>query len=94
MGWLALAATAGWEGTATVQVGLPMLTLNLLRSHIFSSYLNFFRIFYRRFQKQDISVGGPDPERHVFGPRGSGSVGQRYGSRSFLFFIKMLSGLK
>ncbi len=44
------------------------------------------------------SDGDPDPEPnpHVFGPRASGSLSQRYwsGSESFLFPIKMLSGLK
>jgi hypothetical protein len=29
------------------------------------------------------SVGDPDP--HVFGPPGSGSTGQKYGSGSFIF---------
>ncbi len=38
------------------------------------------------------SVGDPDP--HVFGPPGSGSISQRYGSGSFSFLIKVLSGLK
>ncbi len=40
------------------------------------------------------SIGHPDPD--VFGPPGSGSIGQRYGfgSGSFLFIIKVLSGLK
>ncbi len=42
------------------------------------------------------SVGDPDPDLHpqdlhVFGPLGSGSISQRYGSGSFPFLIKMLS---
>ncbi len=41
---------------------------------------------------QYCSVGDPDP--HVFGPSGSGSIAQRYGSGSFPFHIKVLSGLK
>ena len=28
----------------------------------------------------DTSVGDPDPVPHVFGPPGSGSIRQRYGS--------------
>ncbi len=42
-------------------------------------------------------VGGWDPEDpHVFGPPRSGSISQRYGSRSgsFSFLIDVLSGLK
>ncbi len=40
------------------------------------------------------SVGDPDlePDSHVFGP--PGSISQRYGSGSFSFLIKVLSGLK
>jgi hypothetical protein len=42
------------------------------------------------------SVGDPDP--HVFGPSGSGSIIQRYGfgsgSRSFSFLKNVLSGVK
>ncbi len=40
------------------------------------------------------SVGDPDP--HVFGPPGSGTISQRYGSGSgsIPFLIKVLSGLK
>jgi hypothetical protein len=42
-----------------------------------------------------ISVGDPDPQDpHVFGPPGSGSTRQRYGSGSFPFPINALSGLK
>jgi hypothetical protein len=41
------------------------------------------------------SVGNPDPQDpHVFGPPGSGSISQRYGSGSFPFLIKVLNGLK
>jgi hypothetical protein len=41
------------------------------------------------------SVGDPDPQDpHVFGPPGSGSISQRYGSGSFPFLIKVLIGLK
>ncbi len=38
----------------------------------------------------------PDLDSEVFGPSGSGSVSQRYGSgsRSFPFLLKVLSGLK
>jgi hypothetical protein len=42
------------------------------------------------------SVGDPDPQDpHVFGPPGSGSISQRYGSGSgsFFFLIKVLSGI-
>jgi hypothetical protein len=42
-----------------------------------------------------VSVGDPDPQDlHVFGPPGSGSISQRYGSGSIAFLIKVLSGLK
>ncbi len=39
-------------------------------------------------------VGDPDPEPdphdpHIFGPAGSGSISQRYGSGSFPFLIKV-----
>ncbi len=37
------------------------------------------------------SVGETDPDPHVFGPPGTGSVSQRFGSGSFPFFIKVLS---
>jgi hypothetical protein len=42
------------------------------------------------------TVGDPDPalNPHVFGPPGSEPVSQRYGSGSFPFLIKVLSGLK
>jgi hypothetical protein len=36
----------------------------------------------------------PEPDPHVSGPSGSGSISQRYGSGSFPFLIKVLSGLK
>jgi hypothetical protein len=39
------------------------------------------------------SVGDPDPEPHVFGPPGSGSISHRRGSGSFIL-INVLSGLK
>jgi hypothetical protein len=39
------------------------------------------------------SVEDPEPHPHVFGPPGSGSISQRYGSGSFPFLIKVLSGL-
>jgi hypothetical protein len=44
------------------------------------------------------SVGDQDPELdpqdpHVFGPLGSGSIIQKYGSGSFPFLIKVLSGI-
>jgi hypothetical protein len=45
----------------------------------------------------NIIVGDPDPDSQdplVFEPPGSGSVSQRYRSGSFLFLIKVLSGLK
>jgi hypothetical protein len=38
------------------------------------------------------SAGDPDP--HVFGPPGSGSIGRMSGSGSFPFPINVLSGLK
>ncbi len=40
------------------------------------------------------SVGEVDPDQHVFGPPGSGSVSQRFGSGSIPFLIRVLSGLK
>ncbi len=41
------------------------------------------------------NVGDPDPQKpHVFGPPGSGSITQMYGSGSFPFLINVLSGLK
>jgi hypothetical protein len=43
-------------------------------------------------------LGDPDPDPHVLGPPGSGSISQRggsgSGSGSFLFLINVLSGLK
>jgi hypothetical protein len=45
----------------------------------------------------EISAGDPDPEDpHVFGPPGSGSISQKYGSDSgsFPFLKKVLKGLK
>jgi hypothetical protein len=45
--------------------------------------------------RKKSSGGDPDPEDpHDFGPPGSGTVKQRYGSGSFPFLIKVLSGLK
>jgi hypothetical protein len=51
--------------------------------------------------KVKFSVWDPDPQDpHVFGPPGSESISQRYGSGSrsgsgpFLFLINVLSGLK
>jgi hypothetical protein len=48
-------------------------------------------------KKKPISQYG-DPDPHVFGPPGSGSISQRYGygssSGSFFFLINVLSGLK
>jgi hypothetical protein len=38
------------------------------------------------------SVGDPVPD--VFGPPGSGSISQRYGSGSYPFLIQVLNGLK
>jgi hypothetical protein len=38
------------------------------------------------------SVWDPDPD--VFGPPGSGSISQRFGSGSFPFLIQVLNGLK
>jgi hypothetical protein len=42
-----------------------------------------------------ISVGDRDldPDPHVFGPSGSGSISQRYGSGSFPFLINVFSVL-
>ncbi len=41
------------------------------------------------------SVEDPEPQGpHVFGPTGSETISQRYGSGSFRFLIKVLSGLK
>jgi hypothetical protein len=40
------------------------------------------------------SVGDPDPDPHVFGPPRTRSISQRSGSRSFLFLMNVLSGLK
>ncbi len=53
----------------------------------------------RAEQVQAHSVGSsvvdPDPQDpHVFGPPGSGSISQRYGSGSFSFLVNVLSGLK
>jgi hypothetical protein len=46
----------------------------------------------------ESSVGNPDPEPdpdpHVFVPHGCGFLSQRYGSGSFPFHIRVLSGLK
>jgi hypothetical protein len=45
-----------------------------------------------------FNVGDPDQDHHVFGPPGSGSISQRYGSGSgsgsFPYLIMVLSGLK
>jgi hypothetical protein len=43
------------------------------------------------------SIGDPEPDPqdpHVFGPPGSGTISQSYGSGSFPFLIRVLSGLK
>ncbi len=62
-----------------------------------------FLKLYLIFSNMTASVGDPDPEPdpqdlHVFWPSGSGSISQRYGSRSgsgsFPFLINVLSGLK
>ncbi len=37
-------------------------------------------------QKSSVADPDPNPEPHVFGPPGSGSTGQRYGSGSRLFY--------
>ncbi len=59
------------------------------------------KIGFSIFLSVKPSVGDPDPEpepqdQHVFGPPGSGSIGQRYGSgsESFPCLIKVLSVLK
>ncbi len=57
----------------------------------------WFSILQKNQQKiASPSVG--DPDSHVFGPPGSGSISRRYGygfgSGSFPFLIKVLSGLK
>ncbi len=39
-------------------------------------------------------VGDPEPDPHVFGPPGSGSISESGGSRSFPLLINVLSGLK
>jgi hypothetical protein len=45
--------------------------------------------------EQDPDPVDPDPQDpHGFKPPGSGSISQRYGSGSFPFLIKLLSGLK
>jgi hypothetical protein len=41
--------------------------------------------FYMLFKILEISVADPDPDPHVFGPPGSGSTSQRYGSGSGSF---------
>jgi hypothetical protein len=52
------------------------------------------------FDTINTSVGDPDPEPdpHVFGPPGSGSISQRcgsgFGSGSFPFIINLLSEMK
>ncbi len=56
-------------------------------------------LFLEKLLGQLISVGDPEPnpqDPHVFGPHGSGSISQRYGSGSgsSLFLINVLSGLK
>jgi hypothetical protein len=54
-------------------------------------------LFLEELLGQLISVRDPDPEPdpHVFGPSGSGSISQRYGSGVWIlpFFINVLSGL-
>ncbi len=46
----------------------------------------------------EVRVRGSVPDPHLFGPPGSGSISQRYGtgfrSGSFSFLIKVLRGLK
>jgi hypothetical protein len=53
------------------------------------------RGLHRDFHLVLVSVGDPE-DPHVFGPPGSGSTSQLYGSGfgSFPFLIKVLSGLK
>ncbi len=73
----------------------------------YMQFLNFFLFLWITFDLLDpyldpqhcfatllTSVGDPDPD--VFGPPGSASISQRYGfgSGSFPFLIKVLSGLK
>jgi hypothetical protein len=57
-----------------------------------------FKPIFEMFQMKESSVGNPDPEPdpHVFGTPGSGSICQRCGSGSgsFPFLINVLSGLK
>ncbi len=54
----------------------------------------------KKIDDHKSSVGDPDPEpdSHVFGPTGSGSISQRYESGScsgsFTFLINVLSRLK
>jgi hypothetical protein len=46
----------------------------------------------------DVVDPDPEPDPHVFGPPGSGSISQRYGSGygsgSYPFLLNVLSGLK
>ncbi len=59
----------------------------LVRTHFYLDIVTAYRT--------STSVGDPDP--HVFGPPGSGSISQRYGSGSgygSFPFLNVLSGLK
>ncbi len=68
---------------------------------LYSFILNWFTTFVfenfrvtvdQSIKRMAISVGDPDPQDpHVFGPPGSGSISQRYGSGSFPCPINVLS---
>jgi hypothetical protein len=45
------------------------------------------------FKTKLFVVGDSNLDLHVFGPPGSGSISQRYGSEYFPFLMKVLSGL-
>jgi hypothetical protein len=51
-------------------------------------------LIQRRFYSWIATGSVRDPDPHVFGPPGSGSISQRYGPGSFPFLINVLSGLK
>jgi hypothetical protein len=76
----------------TAPIGRLLLELSVYRYLLCRTGLSLIL----KLKNSVASVG--DPDLHVFGPPGSGSLSQRYGSGSssgsFPFLIKVLSGLK
>jgi hypothetical protein len=85
-----LAVTGHLRGVGRVQLHARAFRHGTLTEIIINSVISFFSKVLSSWP--ETSIGDPDP--HVFGPPGSGSISQRPGSRSFPFLIKVFSGLK